>query len=117
MYAWSPDGYYNFLLKCSVKIRVHVLERGIGVRRDSDYKINVGHCITFEHWPAGCKALVNSVLINKLEELKYFKYDIWKRSVRKKKSPKQNQPNKKPNFKRLLFSRGIQAEQSVGMGF
>lgn len=103
MCVWSPDVYYNFLLKCSVKIRACELEREIGVQRDSNYKINVEHCITFEHWPAGGKTLISSVLINKLEELKYFKYDITKRSVRRtnkqtNKSKIKNPTNQKPQF-------------------
>lgn len=103
MCVWSPDVYYNFLLKCSVKIRACELEREIGVQRDSNYKINVEHCITFEHWPAGGKTLISSVLINKLEELKYFKHDVTKRSVRRtnkqtNKSKIKNPTNQKPQF-------------------
>lgn len=86
MCAWSPNGYYNFLLKCTIKIRVHALEREASVQGESNYEIKVGHCITFKHCPAVCKALTNSVFINKLEKLKYLKYDIWKRPVREKKN-------------------------------
>lgn len=77
-----PNSYYNLLLKCTIKIKVHALEGGAGVQRDSNYEIRVGHCVTL----ACCVQNLNQLCLNKqTRKVQIFKIWYLEKACEKKK--------------------------------